>query len=343
MIKQYRGMRGFTLLEVMLVLLIGATLLGMFLNYTSTAADQAARNKTSIQTQEIINAALAYYLQYGSWPGTKNTWTCVDPTNSALISGFYLPQGVAKTAIGSCAIGAWLSPYRNVYLTSWDGTSGNFYVITQIPTGAKAPANSLIISGLTPLGVTTTSQPTLPLVTSPSAACAATGSCYVMGGTQQPGQNLMNARSANFAGVYAHGACVPAPQCPAGLKAFIYAAAGQVTGSSDTVDPTKVYPIEGFMIDAVGKAGNPYGTDPVIPSQLGNCGDRTSNSQGCPGLPSTATYWRVCMKILTQNTDHPFTNGANSTWGGSTTIVVFTRCAPLNENSGTPFTTYQND
>ena len=40
------------------------------------------------------------------------------------------------------------------------------------------------------------------------------GNVYVTAQVTTPGQNLNNARSVNFVGIYHNGACVPVPNCP---------------------------------------------------------------------------------------------------------------------------------
>jgi type II secretory pathway pseudopilin PulG len=348
-----RKIIGFTLLEVLLVLVIGTTILGLVLNYTTLTTDQFRRNKEAVQIQQILNAALAYYVQYGRWPGNTNgQWTCLD-SNHNLMSSNYVPAGKGASGIPGCSGSTiWLSAYSTPFSTGWDTTTNNFYVITQIPTAKSAPTNSLVISGMLPLGVTATANGSAPPVT--AASCLATGSCYVSSGVSPPGQSLNNARSINFAGIYHHGACVPAPTCPTNTSPTVFVVPISVSGVSYK-GSTDTYPISSFTAYAYGAAGTPPGTAPVLGggSTVASCATPSSGlacSASGPGsavtpagaISTSISYWRVCMQVQTSQGLVSTTNtgaGAES-WGQYATVAAFTRCVPNNEPFGSDISVF---
>src|SRR3990167_4197367 len=59
---------GFTLLEMLLVLVIVAALLVIGMNYMQQKATAMRIDRTALQMQQILNAGLAYYVSNGKWP-----------------------------------------------------------------------------------------------------------------------------------------------------------------------------------------------------------------------------------------------------------------------------------
>jgi len=157
---------------------------------------------------------------------------------------------------------------------------------------------------------------TVPLGTS-----AATG---VNAQVQIPGQNLNNARSLNFAGIYYAGSCVPAPVCPLDMTPKIFVSPAGVSGVNDEPTPAncsptspydpntcaaQVYPLSSFTAFARGDAsGNPVspgapnvtGAGPLDckvtadPTELGCEADVDGSSSVGAG-----SYWRVCLYVRT--------------------------------------------
>jgi prepilin-type N-terminal cleavage/methylation domain-containing protein len=60
--------QGFTLLEMLLVLVIVSSILGMVLNLSTARMDQFRREKTAMQMQAVMTAASAYFVAYNAWP-----------------------------------------------------------------------------------------------------------------------------------------------------------------------------------------------------------------------------------------------------------------------------------
>jgi len=301
--------RGFTLLEMLLVLVIVSSMVALGLNYTTQKADELRRDRASMQYQQILNAGLAYNLSMSTWP-----------TLAQLSTNGFLPNVVQN------------NPWGNAYnVTTVTVTNGGtlFYVFSLVPVASAAQlalANTL--AGRLPMAFATTANPP-----DPTQLCTVGSTCYVAAAVPAPGQNLNNARSVNFANLYHHGACVPAPACPANMTPEILTVPTEVAGVNDPTPPTppNVYPVSYFKAYALGGANGV----PVVASAVPSCpGDTTACVISWPS--PVATYWRVCMQVVTSQGDVATTNtatGANA-WGQFETILAITRCVP-----GSPTTT----
>ncbi len=318
---------GFTLLEMLLVLAIMGGALTLALNYGTRQAAQQRRDKIALQMQQILNAGLAYYTDFGTWPvsacnflstGTNSSSPFTNLSSATLISTGYLPASVGTNAFGY------------TYKVACDSVTGSvFYVSTQL----NNKTNALIVAGELPVGYL-----------SDANGNASTTSTYVTAQVTTPGQNLNNARSLNFAGVYRNGGCVPVPACPGYnlstlacnsgtncMQPQIMVAAASVNGVSDS-NSTNVYPITGFTAYASSISTTPT---PCLSGQPTSC--------TTPGGSSPTTYyWRVCLQVVTGKGVVSSTNtgtGANA-WGEYTALVAMTRCAPPSEPTGSDFTVY---
>ena len=371
---QRRRKQGFTLFEMLLVLTISSSLLLLAMNFASQKAEQARRDKTALQIQQIMSASISYYLNNSVWPlptalvssgcdGT--TWT--DPTT------------ITTNSFNTNYIyGITTNPYAQPYniLCSAQGTAngGNLFVSTTVNT---SPMDALTIAGSLPMAYITTS----PATTTQAASCKIppyTGCTTIVASINIPGQNLNNARSINFAGIYYSGSCVPAPSCPTGMSPSIVVAPAGVTGmnnpptctASSNYDPSKCtsgssYPILSFNAfargsDASGNPGNPNGSgtgsgtsapfncNPNLNTSTSSsasdhqtcwASQTTSGTPAMSGSPAaTSKYWRVCLAVQTL---YGVVDAAQSmsNWQQMGKIMgqiaVFTRCVP-NSGNETP-------
>lgn len=322
--KSLHKQTGFTLIEIMLVLVIISIMLYGSITYIQQRAQTARINRTATQMQQILNAGLAFYVANGTWP-----------TSVAQLQVGYLPAGTIRNPWG-----------QNYFVTSSSaGASGTFatapplfYVWTTVtsgtPGGAAAAANAIL--GNVPLGYTTSSGGTPP--TNPASggsACSTGASCKVVATVNIPGQNLNNARAVNFAGLYHHGGCVPVPQCPVDLNGQtmtpeVIIIPVSLSGINDDNNNTNVYPISSFTAYA---SGAPAATPP---------GCLTSSPTSCAPLwtTSSSTYWRACVQIITEEGEVASTRPSDDKWGVGVTLAAFTRCAVNNEPAGSNFTVY---
>ncbi len=327
---------GFTLLEILLVMVIVSSIILMLVTYTTTKTDESKRDSMVIQYEQILNAGLAYYINNSAWP------TSIDD----LKTDKYLPN---KTIVN-----AWGQSYTFYNNT----TSGTFSICSTVKgrtigSGATAvytaARESGIIAGRLPMAYVAGSC----TGTIPDPATCTSNTCAVISTVNIPGQNLNNARSMNFAGLYHNGACVPAPVCPnpydpadnpTGMKPTIMVVPVSVSGNY--YGGNEVYPLSSFTAYAVGNvSGN---GDPA--SQPGKCTASASSdfcdstSGGDKGLTS-GTYWRVCLEVVTERGKiYQQTSGATpwSVWdSNSGTIMAITRCVPNNEPSGSGFNVFQ--
>ncbi len=330
--------KGFTLLETLLVLAILGGVMVLALNYGTRQAAEQRRDKTALQMQQILNAGLAYYTAYGTWPvpsgtchfSSNSSSNATIPSNlTTLTTAGYLPTAVSNNTFGYS------------YKVACDNvTGGVFYVITQF----NNQANALIIAGELPVAYL-----------SDKYGNANNNGLYVTAQVTTPGQNLNNARSVNFAGVYHHGACVPVPTCPGYNAATascntgtncmlpqIMVAPASVSGLNDS-NSANVYPITSFTAYALGPAaasnvlGCPAPTSVATPCTWGASGI-PNGSQASP----TGLYWRVCLQVSTEkgNVSTLNTGTGSSAWGQYVSMVVMTRCTPPSEPFGSDFTIY---
>ncbi|SRR5579883_1350172 len=334
-----KKIRGVTLLEVLLVMAILASVMVMLVGYVQQTADETRRDRATLQVQQILNATLAYYVNTSTWPAAGD----LDGT-SLLQTGGYLPTTVLKDP--------WGGTYHLV------GTSASGTVFTIQAPSVPSQAEAQILAGRLPLAA----------ITGPTA-----GKWTVSASVPMPGQNLNNARSVNFAGIYHSGACVPAPVCPGNMKAAIYVAAVGVSGVNDpptgctnttwnassSKDPNSansltgctanVYPVSSFTAwakgDATGKptASNPGPLDcattraPVAMQcdwTYTDQGGQLVNNAGTPD-PVGTNYWRVCLNVITEKgqvyaagSTGTFFNYQQGAMMGS--VMAVTRCVPNN-------------
>jgi len=327
---------GVTLLEVLLVLAIASSLLVMLLNYTTQKSNEARRDKTVLQMQQILNAGMSFYVNNSFWPINGATitntqcgitWgnlTAMQPPNSS-----YLPSTLNNNP--------YVNPYKIGCTTVSNG--GGFYVVTT----ADNTTDAEIIAGRLPMAYLTNSLANLPPI-----ACSSppANNCnIVVANVNIPGQNLNNARSVNFAGVYYSGSCVPAPVCPPNMAANIMVMPAAISGVNDSVTCSgstintcwgTAYPVSSFIAYAV---GNTNGNGKPVDPKSGPSGCQQPpvavpcilNQQG-QIIPSDGTlYWRVCLSVRTEKgvvvPNSPNMNLQGQMMG---TLIAITRCVPNN-------------
>lgn len=344
--------QGFSLIEVMLVLVIVSSLMIMLLNFSTRKADELRINKTVSMYQQFQTAVLASYLTNGTWPQT---------CRPAQDNGTPLPNSFWTNYLPGWKIP---NPYGSGYTSNCTDTT--FYILMS----TKTPVNAFLIasrlSGAFVVNKVLTSYPPVAADICSAAADINNSSCqHVVATVTIPGQNLNNARSVNFAGVYHSGACVPAPVCPSGMKPAIYVMPTSVSGVND--EPTgcgrgtvgtdtpsscniNIYPVSSFSAFARGDTnGNPVastGSGSGLNAKPLDCAIQSTpvpvdcNTVAWADLPDTeptgTSYWRVCLAVITEK------GLVNAAYGSSPTdfnynqgrlmgsIAAFTRCVPNN-------------
>jgi general secretion pathway protein G len=301
--------KGFTLLEMMLVIAIMASVMVMIVGFVTQKTDEMRRDRVSLQVQQILNAGLSFYLNNNRFP---NNTADVGAATSELVAGGYIPSGIRN-------------PWGQVFSTTKDDTRGTFSVTTNVVKNIEAT----VVAGRLPL--------------------ASTSAATVTAMVSVPGQNLNNARAFNFGAIYHSGACVPVPTCPNGMTPDIMVVPAQAYGIYDgpvsCADPANfatctgaanMYPISGYTARAI--LGNPNTT--TLP------GCTTGANQVCyqtrmwgpvdTPLPSSGSgrYWRVCLSVLTEKGVVNPTGASAVAWGqGMGSVLALTRCVPAGESS----------
>jgi len=310
--KVKHKLSGFTLIEMILVLAIMSSVILLVVNYTAQKTDQLKRETIAIEIQQILNSALSFYVTNGAWPGGLNpTAACSasaitfgGTTTNQLQGQGYLPSTLPTNA-------------GNAYKFTCNTSTGLFTVSILLSNAQDAS----MIAGLVPLGTVSGNT--------------------VSGSVNIPGQNLNNARSLNFAGLYYSSSCVPAPTCPSGMTPQIFVTPASVSGltappscgaapqnppyTPDSSCTASVFPIESFVAyargDSSGAPTDPIGAPNNNPNANGNIGPpldctftTTPHTQFCNSytagggwdvaMVSDGTlYWRVCLHIMTENGD----------------------------------------
>lgn len=336
--------RGFTLIEMLLVMVIASTIIYMAVTYVQQKSQQMMIDKTTLQIEQILNAAMAYYVSNGEWPaqptgavGNNNGLPCLLAT-AGYGSKCQTPYLISNQLPAS----NFITPYGTGYLT-WVNPAPNsnlFYVIAPISAGKASATTANIIAGRLPMSFTTSSVGN----TSLPCTVGANATCFVYSAINIPGQNLNNASAVNYAGLYHNGACVPTPSCPkapdgSSMTPQIMVVPVSVSGTSDVVNQSSLYPLESFTAYATGPVAATAGGGP--PKCTTNSGANNlcySDAQGGTQIKDGNNYWRVCLQVVTQQGVANWgadTNSAN--WGRNATVLAITRCAISNEPTGSGF------
>lgn len=338
--SQYKK-KGFSLIEMVLVLAIISSMVAMYLRLTTRQSEESRRDRVVMQMQQLMTAASNYYIDNGKWPFTDVSTNSLGPgcnpnplfnVSGRVLVSSYLPQSQINPynqPQDCCCLG--LTGDTTVSCGSYQlecfKPGGPFYIATKVNTAT----NALAIAGRLPMAFVTdqngwNTNPIIQSAQCTSPSNASFNNCvYVVAIQSVPAQVSNNARSVNFANLYHHGACVPVPTCIGSMTPQVMLAPVSVSGVNDAGSPT-IYPLTGFT--AYAKGGN----DATPPACNGS-----STPLSCAGLTSsTGFFWRACMQVITENGEVSTTNlgtGANM-WGKDATILAITRCAPPNEPPG---------
>jgi prepilin-type N-terminal cleavage/methylation domain-containing protein len=352
---------GFTLIEMMLVLVIVSAMIYMGAGYLQQRTLQLKVDREVAEIQQILNAAVAYYITNNyTWPEANFPW--LPPYDILMLQGYYGGPSYLPPQ--------WLYPpfdLGNLYY-SWGGSSiigqffrqnaNSFYVVTFInlpPPASYSVATT--IAGMLPLAYVASDGGT-------PYSCTPAQQCYVVASIVAPTISLANSTNVNYAGLYHSGSCVQAPNCapaPDGtpMNPEIMVVPASVTGVSDmpggignpgcTETSTSscqvtAYPLNSFTAFATGPstmaAGPPTCGNPLLTSACTQ--DYTGTLLPASGQQN---YWRVCLGVGTQKGFVQPSGSAQqqNVWGQvSGTVMVITRCAPASEDNGSHFNVWSN-
>lgn len=322
---------GVTLLEILLVLAIAATIMVMFIGYVQQRTDETRRARAAIQMQQILNAGLSYYVANGNWPAD---------IAELQTKGFLPPNPIGN-------------PWGGAYQIK--SSKPLLYVTTDV----KSVPNAQVLVGRVPLGFVSDNiddPPTQGVCTTSPLPAACT---YAVGAVNIPGQNLNNATAVSFSGVYHSGACVPAPECPVDkdgntmVPQILVIPTGvsgvnqdPIANCPDRFDYSKctkidVNPMSSFTANAYGDGGNPVKPVDLAVKQIRRCDDASKTAPCYRSTSSNITtgqYWRVCLSVTTDK--GLVIPDATQGWvhgQAMGNILAITRCAVKNEDQGSEF------
>jgi prepilin-type N-terminal cleavage/methylation domain-containing protein len=322
--------KGFSLLEMLLVLVVMSSIILLITNYGTHRMDQYRIDRASAQMQQILNAGLSYYV-------TNNTW----PSNIAALSE-YLPSGGLT------------SPYGSAYTVGNAGTNGSiFTVAVTMPAGktndAIVLAGELPVAAIDSTGLIVTAQVVLPPQTLNSArgvnfaAVYHTGSCVPVPVCPSGFTAQIIVVPAGVNGVFDAPTKSDGSTCSTSTIYNSTTGAPTTTGDCTTINS---YPITNFSAFTTGPAssGNPTNCD-------GTAG-RSCYSDASAGSWSTysSNAWRVCLTVQTEKGTPPIPtanvgsgNGPTLFWAQAEGYVfAFTRCAPNSESTGSSLNVWSN-
>ncbi len=114
--RRYRGQDGFTLIEIMVVILIIGLLALMVVPRLRGVADRAKRTKAQADIQELKQALDRYYLDNGTYPTTdQGLQALVTPPTGGRTPANYEPGGYIEKLPSD--------PWGNSYFYQSDGSS----------------------------------------------------------------------------------------------------------------------------------------------------------------------------------------------------------------------------
>jgi prepilin-type N-terminal cleavage/methylation domain-containing protein len=322
--NQHTYKKGFSLIEMLLVMVVVSSIIVMATSYMARKAETQRIDQTVLKMQYVLNAGLAYYVASangqtsgGEWPGSNDLYyELKGPGSNSLQPNFLGSAPILDMAANPM----WITHRTN----ATGGPPNTFQVLACVPgTSTKSATNAKIIVGKLPLGFT---------MQNTALNCSTT---LAVGYVLMPSQVINQAMSMKFAGVYHHGACVPVPMCPdkaagAGVTMTpqIFVVPLSVSGLNGNGN-TNIYPISSFTTFAT-----PYSTNPSA------CSTYSTVSPACSNGNSNELYWRVCLQLITERGDVQQSGSTN--WGDNVNLAAFTRCQISNEPSGSGFTVYGN-
>ena len=114
--RRFRGQAGFTLIEIMVVILIIGLLALMVVPRLRGVADRAKRTKAQADIQELKQALDRYYLDNGSYPTTdQGLQALVNPPTAGRVPSNYEQGGYIEKLPSD--------PWGNQYFYQSDGSS----------------------------------------------------------------------------------------------------------------------------------------------------------------------------------------------------------------------------
>lgn len=122
---------GFTLIELIFVVAIIGVVITLGISYTSKLSERTKEKAAALQIQQILQAGMSYYVDYGKWPNVGNSGNKDD---------FYKHYISTSTTTTSLDINPWYSIqtssegyYYWEFTDTADQSKGMFKVTTAVP------------------------------------------------------------------------------------------------------------------------------------------------------------------------------------------------------------------
>lgn len=341
-IIKIRKINGFSLLEVMLVIVIMTMIAVFALRMQGPHFRQAMVDRAATQEKQIMEAATSYYIDNGKWPVLEGTTTSPSPDNiqeltnpsSSKGNASYLPPSILDKKTRQL-----MSPFGDPYsigpftaTDQTDGTANSNATIFEVQVDTKDPATAILLKSKLPLSyISTGTDSKLTLVTA-----------YI----NIPSYDYNHANALSDIGIYHPGDCIPAPSyaCPRGMEPASFASLEQGYGFSkdpkalDT-DDNSAAPIVGLSAYII-SGTDPTTGEPILAprcdlnSQIqtiqfhADSGSGDPSSDGAYGNCNNPGEDRVCVTI---NTTSNFNSGVvllDQPRLRNTFIVVMRKCVP---------------
>lgn len=344
--------RGFTLVEMLLVLVIVSALIMAGFNYFQQKTMQNKIDKTALEMQQILTAAMTFYVAKGVWPdadsnasadiiaclqGNGATFGKAPSTTTCDLA--LLPNTATAPSAPWMDDKGVLTPYSVAANVAAGDPKFYVYVSIEPKANRNNDVSAKMIANKMPLGYASDSASGIP----PAAPvdCKATTACAAIASVMPPAQNLVNAGNVTYAGAYKHGGCIPVPTCPIDpstqkqLVPQVFVVPSSISGFSDMSGSThNIVPITSFTAYATQPAANPAACKTVGTVTVPDC------SKDPKITNPAASSWRACVDIQTQLSP---TNITDTSWSQYVSVVAFTRCAPPAEKTGGGFNLYETD
>jgi type II secretory pathway pseudopilin PulG len=352
-------MVGFTLIEILLVLTIITAIVMTGMHYYQQKIIQDRIDKTIVDMQQILTAAMTFYVAKGVWPqgaSSEIILNCLtgngaqNGTTTAVCDLPLLPR-VPQSLWFATNLGTGAVALQD-YSVATVANDPKFYVYVQLPLAQYRNGLNTIYAGMIankmPSGYTSSDTAIPPQFSETNFPCNDTSvTCSAVAAILPPGQTLFNAGSVNYAGAYKHGGCIPAPTCPsdpggAQLIPQVFVVPISMSGLFGNVPATgnqNMLPITSFTAYVQPQA--PIGSPSASPVHAPAACNPGTTPPVCAsqGDPVGTLYWRACVDVKTQQGSASATAGSH--WGNYMYVAAFTRCELPHEPTGGGINLYE--